>query len=68
MNYGASVGLAPYLKMPAEEYFESVAGDPQLAAVIRIMATFAIYHHGEMKTADARAAELQVLLGEYLGY
>jgi hypothetical protein len=67
VNFGASLGLAPYLEMPAEEYFRLVAGDPQLAAVIRIMATFAIYHHGEIKTADAKAAELQMLLGEYLG-
>jgi len=67
LNIGASVGLAPYLGMPAQEYFELVAGDPQVAAAIRIMATFAVYHHGEIKTADARAAELQVLLREYLG-
>ena len=67
MNFGAKLGLAPYLEMPAEEYLRLVAGDPQLAAVIRIMATFAIYHHGEIKTADAKAAELQMLLGEYLG-
>jgi len=67
MNIGASVGLAPYLRMPAEEYFKLVAGDPQLAAAIRIMATFTIYHHGEIKTADASAAELQVLLRQYLG-
>lgn len=66
MNIGASVGLAPYVKMPADEYFQLLAGDPQLAAAIRIMATFAIYHHGEIKTADARAAELQVLLTEYV--
>lgn len=67
MNIGASVGLAPYLKMPAEEYFKLVAGDPQLAAAIRIMATFTIYHHGEIKTADASAAALQALLRKYLG-
>jgi hypothetical protein len=66
MKIGASVGLAPYLKMPSEEYFRLVAGDTQLAAAIRIMATFAIYHHGEIKRADAGAAELQALLREYV--
>jgi hypothetical protein len=67
MYIGASSGLAPYFKMLPEEYFPLVAGDPQLAAAIRIMATFAIYHHGEIKTADARAAELQERLKEYAG-
>jgi len=67
MNIGATFGLAPYLKVPAEDYFRLVAGDPQLAAAVRIMATFVIYHHGEIKTADARAAELQALLREYVG-
>jgi len=67
MKIGASVGLAPYLKMPADEYFQKVAGDPQLASAIRIMATFVIYHYGEIKTADASAADLQVLLKEYVG-
>lgn len=62
---GAASGLAPYLKMPADSYFRLVAGDPKLAAAIRIMATFVIYHHGELKTADAHAAELQRRLKEY---
>lgn len=68
MYMGAPSGLAPYLKVPAEEYLRLVAGDPQLAAAIRIMATFAIYHLGEVRTADARAAELQRLLKEYAGH
>ena len=67
MYIGASSGLAPYLKMPAEEYFRLVAGDPKLAAAVRIMATFVIYHLGEVKAADARATELQRRLNEYLG-
>lgn len=67
MYIGASAGLAPYVKIPAEEYFRLVAGDPKLAAAIRIMATFVIYHRGEVKAADTRAAELQVLLREYVG-
>jgi hypothetical protein len=68
MYIGASSGLAPYLRIPAEEYFRLVAADPQLAAAIRIMATFVIYHHGEVKTADASAAELQKRLQQYLGH
>ena len=67
MYVGAASGLAPYLKMPADAYFRLVSGDPKLAAAIRIMATFVIYHHGEVKTADSRAAELQRRLKEYVG-
>ena len=67
MYIGASSGLAPYLKTPADEYFRLVAGNKQLAAAIRILATFAIYHRGDVKTADERAAELQMRLKEYLG-
>ena len=66
LNIGASSGLAPYSRMPAADYLQLVAGNPQLAATIRIMATFAIYHHGELQTADARAAGLQVRLNDYL--
>jgi len=65
MNVGATLGLAPYLAVPAEEYFRLVAENPHVAAAIRIMATFAIYHHGELKTADAQAAALQSLLRAY---
>jgi hypothetical protein len=68
MYIGATSGLAPYLKMPADEYFRLVAGNAQLAAGIRILATFAIYHLGEVKTGDARAAELQMRLTEYVGH
>lgn len=68
MYIGASSGLAPHHKMPADEYLRLVAGDPQLAAAIRIMATFAIYHHGEVKAADEHAVELQRRLQEYVGH
>ncbi len=67
MKVGAPLGLAPYLKVPADDYFRLVAENRELAASIRIMATFVIYHHGEIKTADARAAELQVRLRAYVG-
>ena len=52
--------------MPAEDYFRLVASEPQLAAAIRIEATFAMFHHGDIKGADAHAAELQDQLGAYL--
>ena len=68
MYIGAPSGLAPYLKTPADEYFRLVSETPQLAAAIRILATFAIYHLGDVKTADARAAELQIRLKEYVGH
>ena len=66
MYVGAASGLAPYLKIPADDYFRLVEGDPQLAATIRILATFVIYHHGEVKAADMQAAELQRSLKEYV--
>lgn len=66
MYFGAASGLAPYLKVPADDYFRLIAGDPGLAAAVRIMATFVVYHHGELKAADSHAAELQLRLKEYL--
>ena len=66
LNIGAAYGLAPYTRMPAQDYFRLVAKEPQLAAAIRIQATFAIYHHGEIKSADAQAAQLQDQLRSYL--
>lgn len=66
MFVGATSGLAPYLKIPADDYFRLVEGDPKLAATIRIMAIFVIYHHGELKAADTHAAELQRSLKEYI--
>ena len=65
---GASSGLAPYLKTSADEYSRLVSGNMELAAAIRILAVFAIYHLGDVKIADARAAELQIRLEEYLGH
>jgi len=66
MYVGASSGLAPYLNTPADEYSRLIAENMELAAAIRILATFAIYHLGDVKAADDRAAELQVRLKEYL--
>ena len=66
LSTGAAYGLAPYAKMPAADYFSLVASEPELAAVIRILGTFAIFHHGEMKSADSLAAELQARLASYL--
>lgn len=66
LRIGASYGLAPYARLPADEYFQLVAGEPELAAAIRIMATFAIFHGGDITSADAHAARLQGLLRAYL--
>jgi hypothetical protein len=63
---GAAYGLAPYATMPAGDYFRLVGEKSQLAAAIRIQATFAIYHHGEIKSADAQAVQLQEQLRNYL--
>jgi len=43
------------------------ADEPQLAAAIRIQATFRIFHYNEIKSADIRVAALQVRLRDYLG-
>jgi hypothetical protein len=51
--------------MPAEDYFRLVAGNPPLAATIRILATFVIFHRGEIAAAEARAAELRANLSHY---
>ena len=66
INTGALYGLAPFDGKTAEEYFEIVGKEPQLAAAIRIMATFVIFHKGEVVAADTRAAELQKRLRDYL--
>jgi hypothetical protein len=63
---GAAYGLAPYVEMPAKDYFQLIASKPPLAAAIRIQATFTIFHHGEIKVADERATELQDHLRDYL--
>jgi len=66
LNVGAAYGLAPLVSMPAEDYFRLVASEPQLAATIRVQATYAMFHHGEIKTADAQAAQLEDRLRAYL--
>ncbi|HBK92389.1 MAG TPA: hypothetical protein DDZ68_12025 [Parvularcula sp.] len=62
---GAHSGLAPYLRTPPDDYFKRVAGEPELAASIRMLATFAIFHHGQIKAADDRAAILEAKLKAY---
>lgn len=66
LGIGASYGLAPFAAMPAEDYFQLVRNEPELAAGIRLQATFAIFHQGEIESADSRAAELQDRLTAYL--
>ncbi|WP_439108082.1 hypothetical protein [Congregibacter sp.] len=58
IGIGASNGLAPYVSVPSDEYFRKIRDNPELAAAIRIMATFVIFHQGELKTADAKAEQL----------
>ncbi len=65
LRIGAVYGLAPFGDLPAEDYSALVAKERQLAASIRTMAVFAIYHHGELAAADARAAQLQAQLVAY---
>ena len=52
--------------LDVEDYFHLVAGTPQLAATIRIQGSFVIFHHGEIRTADASAARLQQRPRDYL--
>jgi hypothetical protein len=66
LRTGASYGLAPYVSIPAADYTRLVAEEPPLSATIRIQATFTIFHHGQIRAADARAAELQERLKLYL--
>ncbi|TGY89889.1 hypothetical protein E5163_01750 [Marinicauda algicola] len=66
MIAGARYGLAPFAAMPPEDYFRQTASEPEIAASIRIMATFALFHYGEIRAADAQAAELQDSLRVYL--
>ena len=66
LSIGVSHGLAPYATMPAEDFFQLVKNEPEVAAAIRTQATMAIFHHGDIAGADARATELQNRLGAYL--
>lgn len=54
------------VSVPVEDYFRLVANEVQLAATIRVQATFAMFHHGEIKIADEHAAQLQDRLNAYL--
>ncbi|MFC2953531.1 hypothetical protein ACFOOP_16455 [Marinicaulis aureus] len=66
LSIGAASGLAPYTKLQIDDYFRLVATDAELAATIRILATFTIFHYGEIKSADRHAAMLQEQLNSYL--
>ncbi|MBI1393563.1 MAG: hypothetical protein GC152_12545 [Alphaproteobacteria bacterium] len=66
MRVGARHGLAPYLPVRPDDYFQLVSGDPELAATIRILATFSIFHFGDIESADRRAQALQSQLEDYL--
>lgn len=66
LNIGARYGLAPYVDIPPDDYFRLVADEKELAASIRIMTTFGIFHEGEIASTDRRAAQLQERLRAYL--
>lgn len=66
VTIGASYGLAPHQSLPSAAYFGLLASEPELAASIRILATFAIFHRGEIVTADVQAARLEERLRAYL--
>ena len=66
MNIGTRYGPVPYGSVPQGKCFQKIAGRPELAAEIRVQATFAIFHYGEIAGADARAAELVIRLNAFL--
>lgn len=66
LEVGVSYGLAPYATIPAKDYFRLVKDEPELAAAIRVQATMAIFHRGDIESADTHAAELQDRLKDYL--
>ncbi len=66
LNVGATYGLAPYTPLQSEAYFQLISTEPELAASIRILATFTIFHYGEIKSADAQAALLEEQLKSYI--
>ena len=65
LGVGVTHGLAPYARMSADDFFNMVESEADLAAAIRLMATFSIFHLIDIERADARAAELQSLLKDY---
>ncbi|MEM5518646.1 hypothetical protein WNY37_16935 [Henriciella sp. AS95] len=66
MRIGMSYGLAPYGRVSKDEYLALIAGEPELAAAIRLQGAFSVFHYGDIKSADARAAELEASLEAYL--
>jgi len=66
METGAAFGLAPFQSRPAEDVYRLIAAEPALAASMRILTTFSIFHYGDLKYADAHAAALQQRLRTYL--
>ncbi|MEO1015115.1 MAG: hypothetical protein AAFX08_08000 [Pseudomonadota bacterium] len=66
LNAGAKYGLAPYVQMAPSDYFELVKDQADLAAAIRISATFTIFHYGDIRDADDQAALLQKRLQSLL--
>jgi len=66
LEVGVSYGMAPYASMPVSDYFKLVGSQPELSAAIRVQATMAIFHRGDIDSADAQAVELKNRLTAYL--
>jgi hypothetical protein len=66
MMAGSKYGLAPFKKMPTDEYIQLVSKNAELVALLNIQGIFAIFHLGDIKDANKQAAELQDLLTTYL--
>jgi hypothetical protein len=59
LETGTEYGLAPLAALPANDFYRLVKEEPQLEAMIRLQAQFAIFHYEILKEADAQAAALQ---------
>ena len=59
LETGTEYGLAPMAAFPANDFYRLVKEEPQLEAMIRLQAQFAIFHYEILKEADAQAAALQ---------
>lgn len=66
LNAGAKYGLAPYDRLAPNDYYRLIEQQQDLAAAIRISAIFTLFHHGDIRRADQKAAMLQDRLQSFL--
>ncbi len=59
---GQRKGLAPFMRMPEEEFIELVKNNNDLVAAIRTQLAYSVLHFKQIEVADAMAAELQAYL------